>query len=261
MYRDPQKLRLKYRQTFLRYLHEMAPEVMERLRILAIPYKEIFGVQWFNERGRAGSVLLETEEIPGWLLLHELTGQPHFAQIEDPELTVEEKALVGLIRDLRRNLQEFLSDFGFDVPWLRYATLETLQHLAANPRLKGGLFSTEMLTDFINDPPLYRLPEWIPTRTSLREYKKVAKAHFGELLDKYTNEIKDKAESAYESAKGRPHDFQRVKWLVRWTVQQRTVREIHEEFNAEERTIWAALDSLKEFGLPVRRKNAQITES
>src|SRR5688572_7911932 len=132
-YRDPQVTKAAFRAAFFSYLYELAPEVMADLKRLGPQYKELFGTQFFNTQGRAGWILLETETLDGVTILDELTGDPRYFHISEPDLTEDERSTVDAVLNLRRKLNAFISKYGLTTKWLRLACLETLREIARNP--------------------------------------------------------------------------------------------------------------------------------
>lgn len=104
------------------------------------------------------------------------------------------------------------------------------------------------------EPFTFQEQYWI--YSSFEEYKEKAAEAYRKHLENYFEVIKETFENqGYKKKQGRPHDFERVKWLVFYIVKNWAAKKVMENFNIEDSTFWDALVEFNDSHLPTKKKS------
>jgi len=147
---------------------------------------------------------------------------------------------------------------------LRYG-YDFLKQFSNNPNLKGsevevGCLQVRSLEAF---PFTFKFDGWVAGDEEKEKYEKRLRESFESAVEGYFQQVGDYFELEKIKKVSRPKDYDRVKWLVRWTVQDWSKEQIQEEIELEFQnkgiekyidisTIDKAFRQFKKFDLPVK---------
>ena len=242
-----------YQYKFLDYVDESVPEVYETLKSFLPKYKRVFGRLGSLELHNAFNCIVTGKTQNENYILHTLNGNiRHYETF--PLIPSDVRKLKNFF-DFRQNYFEFIERFGLETDWLIESLFFFLAFLA-NAYHKHTLSTAVMhkIDSFRGKPVLFEFDGWKVTDES-KDFERNATAAFNNYLHDYIKETACEAGMQGYKKFRRPRDYERLRWLVRWTVQKKRMREIADEFFVEERTIWDAFETFKKYDLPIRVKN------
>jgi hypothetical protein len=111
-------------------------------------------------------------------------------------------------------------------------------------------------------PPAFQYDQSFHVYSNAGEYEAAAISAYGEHIRTYVEAMQRLLRSHGYKLKRRNVNYSRIKWLVRWTIQGWTMKQILDEHTEnesgpdaiDESTVWKAFKSFDKYDLPVRRK-------
>ena len=199
---------------------------------------------------------------------------------EDSYFTSEAKQrLSGILKDIQTdaepNIEAFIllqiellkwaESHNLEKDWLLRYGYDFLKQFSNNPNLKGsevevGCLQVRSLEAF---PFTFKFDGWVAGDEEKEKYEKRLRESFESAVEGYFQQVGDYFELEKIKKVSRPKDYDRVKWLVRWTVQDWSKEQIQEEIELEFQnkgiekyidisTIDKAFRQFKKFDLPVK---------
>ncbi len=273
---DAAVLPFHYRQRFLHYTEQEAPEVLETLKALCPKYDAVINHYPYTEtlsvwlRGDYEVDDPQVAELHRRNILNCHLAVKDRYNITDLSLLpeAEEKAWKNCI-DLKVAFAEFLEKYGLTSDWLRSGLFSLLGDIARNPKHFNSLCYAYSHAWFPahGDEIDLKIDGWA-IEESWQDFEKRARRQFEASLSKHLNAtLKYFRESGYKQAT-KPLDFTSVKWLVLWTVKRISKAEILKLIDIENeangktydlKSLEKAFRALKKFDLPVRIGNKSMS--
>ncbi len=272
-FKENQKTPEAYKGAFLHFIDTLAPEVMDALKSLLPAYEQLTdGMS--SEQVKSIFDCVVTNE-PEYIIetLFCFDENFRFCADENPELNENQKTLLKNLLDFRQKFLDFIKQFGLEKAWLKLHTFDTLVLQANNQHLRIK-FTDRAYSYFVGkgETLAFNFDGWYFCDEDSSGYKKRAIAEFKKQLNKCIEATAEMAKTRGYTTKGRPNEFNQVEWLVRWTVQNWSMRKIQNQYDSSkdkyqgyknfERKVFAAFDRLeKEYDLPRRYKNNTEVEN
>ncbi len=265
-----------YKGAFLHFIDTLAPEVMDRMKILLPAYEQLTdGMSREQVKSVFDCVVTnEPEYINETLFCFDENFR--FCADEKPELNETQNKILKNFLEFRCGFYEFIERFGLEKPWLKKHVFDILRHKADHPHLPVNFtFRGYAYWVFKGEPLIFNFDGWYACDTDSKDYKKATMLAFKEHLSNYIKETALQAKArGYTTPKGRPKELEQVEWLVRWTVQKWTMKEITAKYDKSkekaaikadilfERKAFAAFDRLEEqYDLPRGYKKHSKTKN
>ncbi len=255
-----------YKNAFLRFVAELAPEVMTALNALLPKYKEVFG----NLRAQQIDTVFSLGIADRTEYLNEILFEldANFKDDGTDDVLLNDNIVLKNFIDFQKSFEKFIEDFGLEKPWLKMHAFDLLRCQAKNPKLTLS-FSFRGIAYWIfkGDKLTFDFDGWYACDNDSKDYEKAAISAFKKHLSNYIKETAAKANTRGYTTRGAKKEYSRVEWLVRWTVQNWTMKEIWAKYDTSkgrdaikiykkfERKVFAAFDEFKKYELPVRLKN------
>lgn len=253
-FKDLSSTIVDYRRAFLRQVDEMAPEVGRDLTSLVGKYDLVSSDErWFYGQRELMKLGIWDPENR-----HRITGA---LKVVPPSLLMglrqNETALVEDYQKFRIEFDSLIERYALSTEWLQNFLFEYLDRVAMGlgKSLAEHYYRYEVEWPIEAYPFHFAIPGWRVTRESDEEFRTDARMLLEKRLDSYLTEIyRLVRHCGYKENRGK-RKLDRVKWLVRWTVQNRTMKEIADEFDVkDEKDIKKAFVEFELYGLPRRRK-------
>ena len=243
-----------YRYKFLDYVDESVPDVYETLKSFLPKYKELFGALDLRQTMNVFDCIIANKTQNENDILININENFRYNKSNAPQLN--EITALKNFSEFRRNYFEFIQRFGLETEWLKRDLFTFLNTLTKFPQYNYKLsFATGCgWNPYCGEPILFQFKSWKVIEES-KNFEKDATTAFNNYLRDYVKETAQKATIQGYKKIRRPKNYERLRWLVRWTVQRKKMREIADEFCVEERTIWDAFETFKKYDLPIRLKN------
>lgn len=163
---------------------------------------------------------------------------------------------------LKIELLNWTKRYNLDRDWLLKYAYDFIRQFSINPDLKVseievGYFQERSLAAF---PFEFKFNGWLAGDEDKEDYQKRLTESFQTALENYFQSVGHQFNLEEIKKSTKPRDYDRVKWLVRWTVQKWSKDQILEESSLENdgekfydvRTIELAFQQFKDYNLPVR---------
>jgi hypothetical protein len=248
--RDTGITEYQYKTAFLTYADSLAPEVHESLGKIADKYRELFGQQQIPYGGAAEHLFLDSNSDDADYILGEITGR-HEGVINEQDQRVVERFIT-----LRNSFRELIERFALEKPWLKQSLLTTLAEIVRYPGTRRPLWSGYIhgYLPIGGGPVIFEQDGWSAADEHSDDFRERTLNAFTYYLDTYIEDtISTLTKGGQKRAQGRPNDLERVKWLVRWTIQRSTKAKIGAEFGVSKKSIDDAFEEFRQYGLPVRK--------
>ncbi len=242
-----------YQYKYLDYIDESVPEVYEALKSFLPKYKEVFGAFDYDKKKKVfDCIVADRTQNDGYILFNL---NENYRDYDANAPKPNEISTLKNFLEFRQGYFEFIERFGLETEWLKRSLFNFL-HFLMNAQYKHKLSMAigHAMRPYRGEPILFEFDGWRVDEES-KDFEKNAIATFNNHLRSYIEETTKKASIQDYKKFRRPRNYERLRWLVRWTVQWKKIREIAEEFHVEERTIWKAFETFKKYDLPVRVKN------
>ncbi len=265
---DKAQLPWQYRQMFLSYTAQLAPEVAESLKELCPMYEAVKNIYPL------------TADLSAWIRGDYDIDDPQVADLQrsaflaraahknrdiiaddqwDPG--AEERAWKKLI-DLRTAYADFIDRYGLKSDWLREGLFKVLGDMAGNPRHSNSLGGAYNHAWFpIHGKEIDLQIEGWNVEENWAEFEERAKLQFEAALSLHRNETIEHFRNCGYKKTTKPLSFEPLKWLVWWTVKGMSKYDIQALIDAdnvstekfyETKTIDHHFRQLRDYGLPVR---------
>lgn len=242
-----------YRYKYLDFVDESVPEVYEDLKAFLPKYQKVFGsFDWQKTNNIFDCLMVGGTQDKNYILFNLDKNIRHSSSnAPQPNKTI----ILNNFLEFRQNYFEFIERFGLETDWLKRSLFTFLYFLMeAKHKHKLSNAISHGWNPYRGEPFLFEFDGWRIDEES-KDFEKNVITAFNNYLRDYIDKTAQKASIQGYKKIRRPKNYERLKWLVRWTVQKRKMREIAEEFCVEERTIWNAFETFKKYDLPIRVKN------
>lgn len=265
IFKDKELTPEAYKNAFLRFVYELAPEVMTTLNALLPKYKEVFGNLKAEQIDTVFSlgIIDKAEYLNG--ILFEL--DENFKDDGTDDVLLTDSIILKNFLEFQKGFEKFIEDFGLEKSWLKAHAFDLLRFQSENPKFVVGFSFREFVSwIFKGDTLTFDFDGWYACENDSKDYEKAAISAFKKHLSNYIRETAAKANTRGYTTRGAKKDYDSVKWLVLWTVKKLSKDEILEEIDKErskkfDREIYTDLSTLnkaftkfKTFDLPVREE-------
>jgi hypothetical protein len=155
--------------------------------------------------------------------------------------------------------------------WIPCYPLELLRELHGEKNELLGMRYFPTGLPYPNELPLhpsFQFNEAFGIHITAEEYENQAVAAYRKHIRKYVADMQQALISHGYKRKRRSHDYSRIKWLIRWTVQGWTMNAILDEHtrnessgkSIDESTVRKAFKSFEKYDLPVRKKRGDESQ-
>lgn len=253
-FQDKGTLDFEFKASFVQEIGTTAPEVLQDLKDLLPQFNKVFADYDYRqidstfincikkENTKADMILFYLP--PKWILKQELSEQEKEEKLND----------FFLFRNL---FNKWIRKYSLDKDWLKEVVFRTLYSWNKYKRYsRDSLISPVLGYDIPGGEAInFHTGGWSYTRADSELFKRDLVKQFEVFIDAYIEETAKRAkENGFKQIR-RPPDFDRLKWLVCWTVKNWKMKEIVLSFNiSDERIVWDAFKSFKKYDLPVRKK-------
>jgi hypothetical protein len=272
MFTDKEYITLRFRESFLKWIDKLAPEVMDELKAIAPTYKQVFGE--FNENKSKGvyDSIVSTALTDSNVLLILSKFEPSYRLLETgaPILNEDENKKVNDFIDFRKSFNDFIDRFALNAEWLKAHIFDLLYNLTNRPESHHDFSSYNAgYIPFDSGQFIFEYKSWDITKNS-KVFERFALLNFEKYLKNYINKAVDEArKKGYKlNRNGRnsaKFNLNRVKWLVRFSVQNRTMQQVWNEYDKPknntlkafsnfERKVYLSFNEFRKYDLPIRAK-------
>ena len=257
-----------YKWAFLAAIVELAPEVMKNLKLLVPKYKQVFGAFDYHRSMQIFDFLVSEKAEDLNYILSEIDENFRHIDPHAPVPNESENTIIKNFLDFQNSFYQFVELYGLTENWLKAHFSDLLYRLADNPNLSDGILlaSAHGYMPYSGGGLIFEFDGWHIEDDS-KDYEKAAIRAFKKHLTEYIEKTGERAKADGYKLTRRKKEYSRVEWLVRWTVQNWTMKEISakydtskgrdaiEKYEKFERKVFAAFDEFKKYELPVRLKN------
>jgi len=251
-----------YRWKFLQYTDQIAPEVLQTLKLLCPKYDEVINgysitdwlTWWLTDEVDCPD---ETE-----ILAHLAVEYRYKSEKQNDPRLVNQTALENFF-SLKKGYSDFIEQFGLETVWLRRDLFRLLGDLTYKPKYFNSLVLAYLHAYFPGhgDQFEFTFDGW-KIELDSEDYETAVREAFENELRQYVNRTKSQFKKGKYKEATKPRAIDNVKWLVYWTVKRIEKEEIlqmilSEAFEKEKegidlKTLEFHFRTFKKNGLPVR---------